>query len=815
MRVRAILVALTSMAMLALAGLRLPAAAHEPPSAQTSGSEGEHHAAEPADPTSAETGEPTPEASTSPDGDVADAPEDGSAPADTTNPEKGDGTNGAEPTDSTVVPADEPGDAVPDVVSDQEATVAADSTAVADSGSSTATNGSIDIIGVGAVGTGGDPASGDAADQASGNNTVGAVLVVSGDAAATGGTTTDSISQKALVKAVGTGEVEIVQIALIINLGIGISNTGANAATGLDATNVVGIGEGAGSATDGTSVTASNTAAGQAELTTGAASAVGNVSDVDVIQQAAVDAAATRLSIGQLAELQSLGVAFANTGLNLVVGHTVIQLIFVGQDAGTGVATAGTAAATNTASGSANIATGSANAVGNAASTVIEQLAVADAASGGLVSILQRALVFNLGVGLANTGMNTSTGNQSLNLIDLQQQAIATAFWASLESVFGGGSWTSPGGSGALRASNSSSGSAATSTGDATAVGLAAHTDVGQSATATAGSGGVAEIEQDAQVTNGGLAIANTGANTVTGLSALDVIATAQWANVGSFVASYLHALQSGHAAALPGTSQFALGDVLVDLFGDLAVSDVLLDGFGALSGGQAEAAIAQALGFVDGATDIAAGGAGPQIRVRQISGVLTVNLGVANTGANAATNRAVNVVVIDQAAGASSEGSLQHASTTARAVEAAGNGGSTAPQLTAGAANTATLLVNGATGRAVVVTGDASASNATALLVCQLVNVDASVCDPVAPEQPPTAVAPARALARASVVPSRTAAPGVRGITGSLPRTGSETWPQVRSGAFLLLAGLSLRLLGRRVRQTAPTPAHMRRLRG
>ncbi len=126
----------------------------------------------------------------------------------------------------------------PAVVSSQDATVDAAGSAVADSGHNTAANGSVQVIVVdqaavapgGATGGSADPTAGNTAD---GSNTgVGLALVVSGNAAAIGGTTDDSISQKALVKAVGTGEIEIIQIALIVNLGVGVANTGGNTADG-------------------------------------------------------------------------------------------------------------------------------------------------------------------------------------------------------------------------------------------------------------------------------------------------------------------------------------------------------------------------------------------------------------------------------------------------------------------------------------------------------------------------------------------------------------------------------------------------------
>ena len=757
----------------AVAAQQDPAA--PPDGGDTTTTTGDGDAPEPTDGTTSGPTDPTPTPSDPPPADpgtsgpgtsppATGVPPDGSPS--TSPPATPPATSPAAPT--TATSSSEPGGSSgsgtspPAVVNSQDATVDAAGSAVADSGHNTAANGSVQVIVVDqaavapgdATGGSADPTAGNTAD---GSNTgVGLALVVSGNAAAIGGTTDDSISQKALVKAVGTGEIEIIQIALIVNLGVGVANTGGNTATGLDAVNVIGVGQGAGAGTGGSGglatngLTASNDATGAGAIITGDATAVGNASDVRVVQAADVAAAGGIVASGQATDITSLGVAFGNTGLNLVIGNTVVQLILVNQAAGggaggTAASASNQASATNSATGLAAVTTGAAAATGNASSTAIDQLAMADAGDGGFVSILQRALVLNLGIALANSGMNEAVGNQSVNLVDVQQQSIAGAFWASLQSLFGGSGWLDlAGASGTtantVTAANSSDGAALVATGNATATGLASTTDVSQSAAGSALAGGQALVTQDATVTNGGLAIANTGANNAAGLLALNAVVTDQWAGLGAYLSNYLAQLGSGATTATPATSSWALGDVLVDLFGEIHADEVLIDGFAALSGGQVEAAVAQALGFASGFDTIAGSGpgaTGPRIRVRQVTGTLTINLGIAATGGNTAQTSTVNVVVVDQEANAASDAQVSNAlGQGVRAAVQAVADGTVTGDAALDPANLA-VLVNATTGSAVVVTGDAAAGNATVIAVCQTYEVPTAVCSPPQVEPP------------------------------------------------------------------------------
>ena len=104
---------------------------------------------------------------------------------------------------------------------------------------------------------------------------------------------------------------------------------------------------------------------------------------------------------------------------------------------------------------------------------------------------------------------------------------------------------------------------------------------------------------------------------------------------------------------------------MLVDLFGEIHADEVLIDGFAGLSGGAVEAAIAQALGFagrVRRPTATGTAATGPRIRVRQVTGTLTINLGIAATGGNTAETSTVNVVVVDQQSQAASDSQVSAA---------------------------------------------------------------------------------------------------------------------------------------------------------
>jgi hypothetical protein len=348
-------------------------------------------------------------------------------------------------------------------------------------------------------------------------------------------------------------------------------------------------------------------------------------------------------------------------------------------------------------------------------------------------------------------------------------------------------------------------------TGDASATGLAATTRVNQQAAGSASAGGQALLTQDASVTNAGLAIANTGGNDAAGLLALNAVIAGQWAGLGEYLTGYLTQLGTGTPTAA-SSSSWALGDVLVDLFGEIHADEVLIDGFGALSGGQLEASIARALGFAEGFGDDIVGtgmGGGPRIRVRQVTGTLTINLGIASTGGNTAETATVNVTVVDQQSDAASEAEVSAAlGQGVRAALQAVVEGQATGDAALDPANLA-VLVNATTGAAMVVTGDATAVNRTNIAVCQTFEVSQAVCappantpvDPEAPRPDPGGTAPSAGGTGGTGTPAGWSS--WTGTTGQLPRTGGDTIPLAEAGVLLVAAGLLLRLVaaGRRRR--------------
>jgi hypothetical protein len=159
---------------------------------------------------------------------------------------------------------------------------------------------------------------------------------------------------------------------------------------------------------------------------------------------------------------------------------------------------AGTAAAASKGTGS--VTTGDATATGNQANTNTTQTITVSGNLGVIQVINQQANVSNIGAAVANTGGNVAIGNTSDN----------TA--ASDQTADGG---TTGGAANNGAATNVSDGTANVTTGKASAVGNQADTNIVQEAHGSAHGqlGGILVINQDANVINAGVALANTGAN--------------------------------------------------------------------------------------------------------------------------------------------------------------------------------------------------------------------------------------------------------------------------------------------------------------
>ena len=126
----------------------------------------------------------------------------------------------------------------------------------------------------------------------------------------------------------------------------------------------------------------------------------------------------------------------------------------------------------------------------------------------------QESNVTNAGAAAANSGGNVAIGNASTNVAGCAQGAMG-----------GIASNTCNGG-------NASNGTASITTGEATAAGSVASTDVDQE---SAGSedGGLAIASQDTDVTNAGVAAANSGGNVAVGNASTNIAVNAQGAGGG------------------------------------------------------------------------------------------------------------------------------------------------------------------------------------------------------------------------------------------------------------------------------------------
>src|SRR5205085_1312211 len=214
------------------------------------------------------------------------------------------------------------------------------------------------------------------------------------------------------------------QTATVLNLGIGIANTGLNAAVGnaSSSTSTTAQAASAAGATDdavasnfGDSTTNSD---GKASIATGNANSIGNDSSAttNIAQTVKTDGVNAVLP-DQTVNAFDIGIGFSNSGLNLAVGNISQNTATTTQTAdvttgGDDTVASNFGEAIDPSSGSASITTGNANSVGSAAHTNIAQ--TADASNGGFLLSDQSATSINFGVGIANTGLNAAIGNASV-----------------------------------------------------------------------------------------------------------------------------------------------------------------------------------------------------------------------------------------------------------------------------------------------------------------------------------------------------------------------------------------------------------------
>ncbi len=397
---------------------------------------------------------------------------------------------------------------------DQETVVTGTQVAVAVSGSN-----SIETV---------QPPSGVVADSAA--------AVAAGDADAIGSRDDNTITQQADVVLSGDAVARILQVALILNIGAALANSGINSIAATPA------GAGTGAA-----------------ITTGDAVAIGNEIASYLTQAASAEASsAVDDATSQLAISLFLGLAIADSGLNSTSG-------------------------TGTTGSGGGIGTGDAMAIGNDSITDISQRAIALGADAAQLEITQRATVLNLGFAVANSGLNEISGVAGglLAAADAGDDALAHDLFAMLLPAL-------------LQSYGYGAGSGSVQSGDATAVGNRSATYVAQVATATAAGDGVAVIDQDVVVANVGGAGANSGGNVLGGTTrTLDPQTATAVVQMAAFLAQLLSMV---HSSADAATALASSTQALAIPFGDLVLQ---LDGsFDALDttmrNGGSEAAVRQ-----------------------------------------------------------------------------------------------------------------------------------------------------------------------------------------------------------------------------
>ena len=504
----------------------------------------------------------------------------------------------------------------------------------------------IDGVGIGVVGQFG----------LSDNTSGGTASITTGDASATGNKSSTTIGQSIDP----TGLIIPIQVANVTNLGVAVANSGGNRAWGNESDNDASIddqsadiGEGAGPGdfiVAGTMVAsnngeASNTSDGAASIRTGNASASGNDSATEIQQVSNGNIDGLGLIVNtQVAGVANVGLGVANSGLNRAHGNesdntaTIDdQTAEVGSDnAGdttilAGVLTASNSGtASNTSDGSATIATGDAHATGNRSITKIGQEEGGDVSGIGGIINTQAAVVLNAGVGVANSGLNSAVGNESLNDSELDQKARIGSDNGGDTTVLAGIITAANNGT----ASNTSDGTANVSTGKAEATGNTSATDIDQEAGGDVSGLGLVLNTQVAGVANVGLGVANSGLNRAVGNASLN-------ADPGDGVDPGANLEQDaliGSRNGVQGTdTDIAALSATASNSGEASNTS---DGTGTVNTGGA-----QAQGNVSG-TNItqdpgsSVSGLGLVIGT-QVAGVANVGVGIANSGLNLAVGNA------------------------------------------------------------------------------------------------------------------------------------------------------------------------------
>ncbi|MDQ2649035.1 MAG: hypothetical protein M3Z03_05735 [Actinomycetota bacterium] len=379
------------------------------------------------------------------------------------------------------------------------------------------------------------------------NASDGTATIHTGNAAATGNRSSTVLGQESNASIDGLGAVINTQVAGVANVGVGVANSGLNAAIGnaaqssavADQTATLGGGitgdiTATGPVIVNNSGTAANASDGNAAVWTGHAAGAGNNSGTELTQSANGEINGLGIGINtQAGGVLNAGLGVANSGLNLAVGNASNNEAALVQEANVvpdGDLTAGSIVvsnageASNASDGTAGIITGNAEGTGNTSETRFRQEVDATVDGGGAVINTQLGGVANLGLGVGNSGLNAGVGNISNNDVgpDLGDPGLD-----QVANVIPDGDLTvgldTPLGflgqpltvSNAGEASNASDGTALLRTGNAQGQGNVSATAFGQHADGTIGEGGLGVVPnfQVGAVVNAGAGIANSGVN--------------------------------------------------------------------------------------------------------------------------------------------------------------------------------------------------------------------------------------------------------------------------------------------------------------
>jgi len=372
------------------------------------------------------------------------------------------------------------------------------------------------------------------------NDSNGSADITTGDAIACGNVATDSISQAAAFANDDDGFAFFDQVADIDNDGDADAETGENDATGNNSDNDADNFEQSieASEEDGGDLEfsefvssnigeAANTSDGSASIDTGDATASGNYTESNIAQDAAFANDGDGFAfIDQEADIENDGEGEAETGDNDATGNDsdndaedFDQEIEVSEENGGDLELEGDSVlsnigdARNESDGSADISTGDAIAYGNySTGSNVDQSAAVAIGDDGFADIEQDADIENDGDADAETGENDATGNNSDNdAEDFDQDVEVTEEDGG--DLEGNGLVASNNG----ESSNWSDGSADITTGNATAYGNAANTEINMAADVAIEDDGFTLLDQDADVDNDGDAEADTGDNDATG----------------------------------------------------------------------------------------------------------------------------------------------------------------------------------------------------------------------------------------------------------------------------------------------------------